>query len=172
MHQNILLWPCCTHAAGIRLGTGVKCIQVLTHTKRHSLHLIPGLIILTWYGCYSYYLSILPVPWQFFQCDHPIRTWVLDLPARYAGRFHCLLLEPHSDHNNNGGRQQANSYPTHTGFRNWEMYAIKQIKICAEYQDLLPRPQLDLSGTPGLWPIDPQPRFLTDQPWPGILHRS
>ena len=33
------------------------------------------------------------------------------------------------------------------------MYAIKQIKICAEYRDMLPRPRLDLSGTPGLRPI-------------------
>ena len=29
------------------------------------------------------------------------------------------------------------------------MYAIKQIKICAEYRDMLPRPRLDLSGTHG-----------------------
>ena len=33
-----------------------------------------------------------------------------------------------------------------------KMYAIKQIKICAEYRDMLPRPRLDLSGTPGLRP--------------------
>ena len=32
-----------------------------------------------------------------------------------------------------------------------KMYAIKQIKICAEYRDMLPRPRLDLSGTP--WPV-------------------
>ena len=31
------------------------------------------------------------------------------------------------------------------------MYVIKQIKICAEYRDMLPRPRLDLSGTPGSW---------------------
>ena len=37
------------------------------------------------------------------------------------------------------------------------MYAIKLIKICAEYRDMLPRPQLDLSGTPGLRPV-----FCTD----------
>ena len=38
-------------------------------------------------------------------------------------------------------------------YRKKEMYAIKQIKICAEYRDMLPRPRLDLSGTPGLRPI-------------------
>ena len=38
-----------------------------------------------------------------------------------------------------------------------KMYAIKQIKICAEYRDMLPRPWLDLSGTPGLRPIGLSP---------------
>ena len=37
------------------------------------------------------------------------------------------------------------------------MYALKQIKICAEYRDMLPRPRLDLSGTPGLRPIGLSP---------------
>ena len=35
--------------------------------------------------------------------------------------------------------------------------AIKQNKICAEYRDMLPRPRLDLSGTPGLRPIGLSP---------------
>ena len=38
-----------------------------------------------------------------------------------------------------------------------KMYAIKQIKICAEYRDMLPRPRLDLSGTHGLRPIGLSP---------------
>ena len=38
-----------------------------------------------------------------------------------------------------------------------KMYAIKQIKICAEYRDMLPRPRLDLSGTPGLRPFGLSP---------------
>ena len=29
------------------------------------------------------------------------------------------------------------------------MYAIKQITICTENRDMIPRSQLDLSGTPG-----------------------
>ena len=37
------------------------------------------------------------------------------------------------------------------------MYAIKQIKICAEYRDMIHRPRLDLSGTPGLRPIGLSP---------------
>ena len=46
---------------------------------------------------------------------------------------------------------------THREIENWKMYAIKQIKICAEYRDMLPRPRLDLSGTPGLRPIGLSP---------------
>ena len=40
-----------------------------------------------------------------------------------------------------------------------KLYAIKQIKICAEYRDMLPRPWLDLSGTPGLIGLNPGPIF-------------
>ena len=47
---------------------------------------------------------------------------------------------------------------THRGMKKIrKMYAIKQIKICAEYRDMLPRPRLDLSGTPGLRPIGLSP---------------
>ena len=37
------------------------------------------------------------------------------------------------------------------------MHAIKQIKICVEYRDMLPRPRLDLSGTPGFRPVGLSP---------------
>ena len=37
------------------------------------------------------------------------------------------------------------------------MYDIKQIKICAEYQDVLPRPRLDLSSAPGPRPLGHSP---------------
>ena len=86
--------------------------------------------------------------------------------ARHAGRFDCLMSteQPHSD--NNEQWQGAlcmvavlqGSQPNPQ--RNWKlkkMYAIKQIKICAEYRDMLPRPRLDLSGTPGLRPIGLSP---------------
>ena len=47
---------------------------------------------------------------------------------------------------------------THRGMKKIrKIYAIKQIKICAEYRDMLPRPRLDLSGTPGLRPIGLSP---------------
>ena len=48
------------------------------------------------------------------------------------------------------------------------MYAIKQIKICAEYQDILHRSRLDLLGTTGL-PDKPASAWVAN---PGILHRS
>ena len=55
------------------------------------------------------------------------------------------------------------------------MYAIKQIKICAENRDMLPRPRMDLSGTPGLRPIGsaqvPDKPALAWVACPGILHR-
>ena len=34
----------------------------------------------------------------------------------------------------------------------WQVNRGIQIRICAEYRDMLPRPRLDLSGTPGLRP--------------------
>ena len=52
------------------------------------------------------------------------------------------------------------------------MYIIKQIKICVEYLDMLPRPRLVLSGAPGLGPVASgqvpdklafEPRFLRQE---------
>ena len=47
--------------------------------------------------------------------------------------------------------------PTEEWKKNRKMYAIKQIKICAEYRDMLPRPRLDITGTPVLRPIGLSP---------------
>ena len=73
--------------------------------------------------------------------------------------------QPHSDYNGQWQRalcilavlqsSQPNPQRNEKIFR--KMYAIKQIKICAEYRDMLPRPRLDLSGTPGLRPIGLSP---------------
>ena len=73
--------------------------------------------------------------------------------------------QPHSDYNGQWQRalcilavlqsSQPNPQRKEKKFR--KMYAIKQIKICAEYRDMLPRPRLDLSGTPGLRPIGLSP---------------
>ena len=64
------------------------------------------------------------------------------------GRGHCAWWQsctvPNQTHRGNNKKKR-------------KMYAIKQIKICAEYRDMLPRPRLDLSGTPGLRPIGLSP---------------
>ena len=56
-----------------------------------------------------------------------------------------------------GSPAQFPTKPTEETTKKGKMYAIKQIKICAEYRDMLPRPPLDLSGTPGLRPIGLSP---------------
>ena len=56
-----------------------------------------------------------------------------------------------------GSPAQFLTKPTEETTEKRKMYAIKQIKICAKYQDMLPRPRLDLSGTPGLRPIGLSP---------------
>ena len=90
--------------------------------------------------------------------------------ARHAGRFDCLMSteQPHSDNNEQwqgalcmvavlqGSSTSFPNKPTEK-LKIEKMYAIKQIKICAEYRDMLPRPRLDSSGTPGLRPIGLSP---------------
>ena len=56
-----------------------------------------------------------------------------------------------------GSLAKLSTKPTDEWKKCRKMYAIKQIKICAEYRDMLPRPRLDLSGTPGLRPIGLSP---------------
>ena len=92
----------------------------------------------------------------------------------YMGQSHhskaCWELwlsddQPHSE--NNGQWQMAlcicmvavlqSSQPNPQRNKRRKMYAIKQIKICAEYGDMLPRPRLNLSDTPGLPPIGLSP---------------
>ena len=59
-----------------------------------------------------------------------------------------------------------------------KMYAIKQIKICAEYRDMLPRPRLDIICQVHLGFGLSASAQVPDKPalaWvacPGILHRS
>ena len=65
--------------------------------------------------------------------------------------------------------QLQNSHPNHRGLWTWKMYASKQIKICVEYRDMLPRPRWVLSGTPGLRHDKPALALVA---CPCILHRS
>ena len=84
--------------------------------------------------------------------------------ARHAGSFDCLMARLILITVDNGRGHcawwQSCTVPnqTHRGNnKKRKMYAIKQIKICAEYRDMIPRPRLDLSGTPGLGPIGLSP---------------
>ena len=73
--------------------------------------------------------------------------------------------QPHSDYNGQWQKalcilavlQSSQPNPQRKKKKNRKMYAIKQIKICAKYRDMLPRPRLDLSGTPVLRPIGLSP---------------
>ena len=80
--------------------------------------------------------------------------WTSCTSARHAGSFDCLMtsLVLIAMENGRGHCAYWQSYKvpnqTHRGIkRNWKMHAIKQIKVCAEYRDMLLRPRLDLSGT-------------------------
>ena len=80
--------------------------------------------------------------------------WVSCTSARHAGSFDCLMTSLILITMDNGRGHCAYwqsckvHNQAHRGMKkNRKMYAIKQIKICAEYRDMLPRPRLDLSGT-------------------------
>ena len=81
--------------------------------------------------------------------------------------------QPHSDCN--GQWQKAfymvavleSSQPNPHRNKIMENVCYKQIKICAECRDMLPRPRLDLSGTLAPRPIGLKLRFLTKQHQPG-----
>ena len=69
--------------------------------------------------------------------------------SHYNGQWQralCMMAVLHSSQPNPQRNKQKR-----------KMYAIKQIKICAEYRNMLPGPRLDLSGTPGLRPIGLSP---------------
>ena len=90
--------------------------------------------------------------------------WASCTSARHAGSFDCLMTSLILITMDNGRGHcaywQSCKVPNQTprGMeKNKKMYAIKQIKICAEYRDMLPRPRLDLSGTPGLQAIGLSP---------------
>ena len=105
-----------------------------------------------WYRFHPFYLSFSP------GCDLNASC----TSARHAGSFDCLMTRLILITMDNGRGHcaywQSCKVPnqTHRG-KIRKMYALKQIKICAEYRDMLPRPRLDLSGTPGLRPIGLSP---------------
>ena len=113
-----------------------------------------------WYSFHPFYLSVFT------------RLW-LKCQSVLMGQLHlskaCWELwlsddPPHSDYNGQWQRAlcilavlQSSQPNPQRNEKNKKMYAIKQIKICAEYRNMLPRPRLDLSGTPGRRPIGLSP---------------
>ena len=88
--------------------------------------------------------------------------WASCISARHAGSFDCLmtsliLITMAEGTVHTGSPAKFPTKPTEEWIKIRKMYAIKQIKICAEYRDMVPRPRLDLSGTPGLRPIGLSP---------------
>ena len=89
--------------------------------------------------------------------------WASCTSARHAGSFDCLITSLILITIDNGRGHcaywQSCKVPNqnHRGIKKLEIYAIKQIKISAEYQDMLHMPRLDLSGTPWLRPIGLSP---------------
>ena len=154
-----LTWP--SNTAGISLDSRLECSKI---THRYA-----KVSPFTWFLCWK-----LPVDTDFihFIC-HFTRLW-LKCQSVLMGQLHlskaCWELwlsddQPHSDYNGQWQRalcilavlQSSQPNPQSNEKNIWKMYVIKQIKICAEYRDMLPRPRLDLSGTPGLRPIGLSP---------------
>ena len=132
------------------------------------MHLILVLITSHWYRFHPFYLSNSPVLWH--KCQR-VFTWANCTPARHAGSFDCLMTSLILITMDSGRGHcvwwQSCKVPNqnHRGIKKENVcYKCKQIKIWAEYRDMLPRPLLDLSGTPGLWPIG-----LSPDSWPTSL---
>ena len=102
----------------------------------------------------------------------------LSIGARNAGRFFvfsdCLIrITMDRRHCLQAVLEYKVCNQNHRGIEHLKMYAIKQIKICAEYRGMVPKPSAGLWGTFELWSI----RFLGNPPSPWVhstvlLHRS
>ena len=159
--QNNLTWPN-SNNAGIGLDSRLKYSKITHRYAKDSPF--------TWFLCWK-----LPIDTDFIhfiyvnftrlwhKCQR-VFWWASCTSARHAGSFDCLRTNLILIIMDNGRGHcaycQSCKVPnqTHRGIKKiWKMYTIKQIQICAEYRDMLPRPRLDLSGTPGLRPIGLSP---------------
>ena len=156
--QNNLIWP--SNTARISLDSTCSRLEYSEITHRYA-----KVSPFTWFLYWK-----LPIDTGFIHsiCHfHQAVTYVL------MGQLHlskaCWELwlsddQPHSDYNRQWQRAlcilavlQSSQPNPQRNKKNRKTYAIKQIKICAEYRDMLPRPRLDLSGTPGLRPLGLSP---------------
>ena len=160
-HLNNLSWP----NSRLLKSVWILCwntLKLLTCLKKDPINLVLGLenLPLIWILStlsVSFITSMAYMPDSLSSCS------TSSVHAKGAGRFGCLQWLPHSDHSGEGALSvQAileHKIPNPTDRRNGKMHAIKQIKISAEYHDMLPRHRLDLSGTPGLRPINNSPGY-------------
>ena len=158
--QNNLTWP--SNTAGISLDSRLEYSKI---THRYA-----KVSPFTWFLCWK-----LPIDTDFihFICHfHQAVTYVLMGQLHISKASWELWLSEDKPHYNawlqwtmaegtvhtDTGSPAKFPNQTHRGMKKFrKMYAIKQIKICAEYRDMLPRPRLDLSGTHGLRPIGLSP---------------
>ena len=120
---------------------------------------------------YRFYLSFSP------GCDLNARVfwWTSCTSARHAGSFDCMMTSLILITMDNGrghcAHWQSCKVPnqTHRGMKKIrKMFAVIQIKICAEYRDMLPRPRL-VCQEPGLRPIGRSPGVPDKSSRDGIL---
>ena len=153
-----LTWP--SNTAGISLDSRLEYSKI---THRYA-----KVSPFTWFLCWK-----LPIDTDFihFICHfhQAVTAWeCFDQPAALQqGMLGALIVwRPASfwlqwtmadGTMHTGSPAKFPTKPTEEWKKNRKMYAIKQIKICAEYRDMLPRPRLDLSGTPRLRPIGLSP---------------
>ena len=99
-----------------------------------------------WYIFLSFYLSIPSVMWH--NCQ---RVFSLScISGRHAERFDCLITSLILIPVNNGRRHCTLAWwqsckvsnRTYSETEKRKIYAIKQIKVCEEYRDMLLRPRL------------------------------
>ena len=154
--QNNLTWPK-SNTPQINLHSGLKHSIITLRNAKHS----PFTWLLYWkllidthlVHCICQFVS--PVLWRQWQRVF----WSSCTSARHDGRFGCLInmILTMTEGTVHDGRPAR--FPTKSieKIKNWKMYATKPNMISAEYQDMLHRPRLDLSGTPGLWHISCSP---------------
>ena len=151
--QNNLTWP--SNTAGISLDSRLEYSKI---THRYA-----KVSSFTWFLCWK-----LPIDTDSIHSichfHQAVIWWASCTSARHAGNIDCLMISLILITMDNGRGHcaywQSCKVPNqaHRGMKEFrKMYAIKQIKICAEYRDMLPRPRLELSGTPGLRPIGLSP---------------
>ena len=125
----------------------IHFVCVLKNSHWYIFH--PCYILISpvlWYKCQSVFnkLHLSKASWEIWLYDDQLILIAMDNNwGHYAWWKSCKVPKPNP--------QRI--------FIKWKMYAIKQIKICAEYRYMPPRHRLVLSHTSGLRPI---PVFCTD----------